>query len=95
MNNDKYFNQTLSEMVENLINCNAYQTLQFIDSYKFNQLMIDLISNIATTFYISSITFNAVPLHRIRYFGTVYLTIYGDVYCIQYINSKKIKVTKD
>ena len=95
MNNDqRYFNQTIAEMIESIISCNTYQSLQFVNPLKFNELMLDLIENIATTYQIKSMHVNAIPLHRILFFSTFYLTIYGDEYRVTFINSKKIKVIR-
>lgn len=95
MNDAKYYNQNVGEMVENVINCTAYQALQFIDNHTFDKLMISLIDNIATTFYMINTSYNDIPLHKIRYFGTFYLSIHGDEYQVKYINSNKIKVIRE
>ena len=91
---NRYFNQSLSETIEAIINCSAYQALQFTNPLKFNDLMLDLIESIATTYNVISVTVGNTPLHRIRFFSTFYLSIYGDEYCVTFINSKKIKVIR-
>ncbi len=92
MNNDEYFNQTLAETIELIVSCNAYQAMYFVSPIEFNRVITALIESIASTTYTTFINVNGITITKIRFFSTFYVSLYGDTYRVEFINSKKIKV---